>query len=322
VQLREPLVRHIFTADPSAHVFDGQIYIYPSHDIESGVPESDDGAHFDMVDYHVLSFRDFDAPVIDHGPVLHVRDVPWAQKQMWAPDAAYCNGTYYLVFPAKDHDGIFRIGVATSQSPAGPFTARPEPIPGSYSIDPCVFVDDDGAAYMYFGGLWGGQLERWSTGKYDPAGPSPAPDAPALAPRVARLSSDLSSFVGGVEEVAILDRSGVPLRARDTERRFFEASWLHKYQGTYYLSYSTGDTHFLVYATSKSPLGPFVYGGRIMNPVLGWTTHHSIVEFRGTWYLFYHDTTLSNGVTHKRCVKVTELCYARDGSIRPIDPYG
>ena len=320
VQLREPLVRHIFTADPSAHVFEGQIYVYPSHDIESGLPEADDGSHFDMVDYHVLSFRDFDGPVIDHGPVLHVRDVPWAQRQMWAPDAAYCNGTYYLVFPAKDYDGIFRIGVATSKSPAGPFTARPEPIPGSYSIDPCVFVDDDGAAYMYFGGLWGGQLERWASGQYDPAGQKPAPDAPALKPRVARLNADLSSFVGSVQEVEILDEHGVPLRARDTERRFFEAAWLHKYEGTYYLSYSTGDTHLLVYATSKSPLGPFVYGGRILSPVLGWTTHHSIVEFRGTWYLFYHDSSLSNGVTHKRCVKVAELRHESDGSIRPIDP--
>jgi beta-xylosidase len=322
VRPREPLVRHIFTADPSAHVFEGQLYIYPSHDLETDLPPTDDGAHFDMVDYHVLSLRDFDSPVVDHGSVLHVRDVAWAEKQMWAPDAAYRDGTYYLVFPAKDHAGIFRIGVATSQSPAGPFVARPEPIPGSYSIDPAVFIDDDGQAYLYFGGLWGGQLECWQSGTFDPDASKPAPDAPALKPRVARLNADLSGFVGGVQEVSIVDDQGVPLRADDTERRFFEAAWLHKHEGTYYLSYSTGDTHLLVYATSQSALGPFVFRGTILRPVIGWTTHHSIVEFQGRWYLFYHDSSLSGGNTKQRCVMLTELHYEADGSIRTIDPYG
>jgi hypothetical protein len=320
VRLREPLVRHIFTADPSAHVFEGQIYVYPSHDIESGVPENEQGDHFDMVDYHVLSLRDFDSPVVDHGPVLHVRDVPWAERQMWAPDAAERNGVYYLFFPAKDRQGIFRIGVATSASPAGPFKARPEPIPGSYSIDPCVFIDDGGAAYLYFGGIWGGQLQRWQSGRYDASTPLPAPDAPATAPRVARLNDDMSAFEGGLHDVAIVDASGAPLLARDTDRRFFEGSWMHKRRGTYYFSYSTGDTHFLAYATGDSPLGPFTYRGHILRPVIGWTTHHSIVEFRGAWYLFYHDSTLSGGVTHKRCVKVMELEHEADGSIRTMDP--
>jgi hypothetical protein len=318
--MRSPLVSHIYTADPSAHVFEGQIYIYPSHDIESGVAETDEGDHFDMVDYHVLSLRDFQSPAVDHGPVLHISDVPWATKQMWAPDAAYRNGTYYLFFPAKDHEGIFRIGVAESASPAGPFKARPEPIPGSYSIDPCAFVDDDGAAYLYFGGIWGGQLERWQSGRYDASTEKPAADAPALSPRVARLDRDMAAFEGPVQEVLIQDESGAPLLARDADRRFFEASWMHKYQGTYYFSYSTGVTHFLAYATGSSPLGPFTYRGHILEPVVGWTTHHSIVEFQGRWYLFYHDSSLSGGVTHKRCVKVVELEYEADGRIRTIQP--
>jgi hypothetical protein len=320
VQMRQPLVSHIFTADPSAHVFEGQIYIYPSHDIESGVAETDEGDHFDMVDYHVLSLRDFQSPAVDHGPALHISNVPWATKQMWAPDAAHRNGTYYLFFPAKDREGIFRIGVAESASPSGPFEARPEPIPGSFSIDPCSFVDDDGVAYLYFGGIWGGQLERWQSGRYDANPKKLAADAPALSPRVARLDRDMAVFEGPVQEVIIQDESGIPLRASDTDRRFFEASWMHKYQGTYYFSYSTGDTHFLAYATGSSPLGPFTYRGHILEPVVGWTTHHSIVEFQGRWYLFYHDSTLSGGVTHKRCVKVVELEYEADGSIRTIQP--
>ena len=164
VRPNEPLVTHIYTADPSAHVYEGKIYIYPSHDIDHDGPDNDNGDQYAMEDYHVLSLDDFNSPCVDHGEVLHVRDVPWASKQMWAPDAAYKNNTYYLYFPARDKDGIFRIGVATSSSPAGPFKAEENYIPGSFSIDPAVLVDDDNRAYMYFGGLWGGQLEKWQTG--------------------------------------------------------------------------------------------------------------------------------------------------------------
>jgi beta-xylosidase len=320
VQPGQPLVTHLYTADPSAHVFEGRLYIYPSHDVERHVPADDEGSHFDMVDYHVLSMDDLQSPVIEHGRALDLRDVPWATKQLWAPDAAYRKGVYYLFFPAKDRQGIFRIGVAQSARPEGPFQPRPEPIAGSFSIDPCAFIDDDGQAYLYFGGIWGGQLQRWQTGKYDPAGKEPPLDAPAIGPRVARLNDDLSAFASPAQEIVITDAAGAALLAGDTERRFFEASWLHKYQGTYYFSYSTGDTHLLVYATSSSPTGPFTYRGRILAPVLGWTTHHSIVEFHGRWYLFYHDSTLSGGVTHLRCVKVAPLQHLPDGSIREVVP--
>ena len=117
-----------------------------------------------MRDYHVLSMDEVGGEVVDHGVALSVEDIPWAGRQLWSNDAAYKDGTYYLYFPLKDRGDVFRIGVATSPSPAGPFQAEPEPIPGSFSIDPCVFRDDDGAHYMYFGGLWGGQLQRWRTG--------------------------------------------------------------------------------------------------------------------------------------------------------------
>src|SRR5690606_658441 len=137
---KQPLVTHIYTADPSAHVFNGRIYIYPSHDIETGAPEDDMGNHFQMSDYHVLSMAAPNEAVTDHGVALALKDVPWAERQFWAPDAAYKNGNYYLVFPANDKQGVFRIGVATSQSPTGPFVAHPKPIEGSFSIDPCVFV--------------------------------------------------------------------------------------------------------------------------------------------------------------------------------------
>ena len=218
-----------------------------------------------------------------------MNDVPWVSTQMWAPDAAYKNGTYYFYFPAKDKDGIFRIGVATSKSPAGPFTPEPNYIPGSFSIDPAVFIDDDGKAYMYFGGLWGGQLEKWQTGTFNPEAGPQKPDEVALGPIVATMSDDMLTFADTPQEIKILDENGTPLLAGDEDRRFFEAAWVHKYNGTYYFSYSTGSTHYICYATSDNPKGPFVYRGRILEPVIGWTTHHSIVEFKGKWYLFYHD---------------------------------
>jgi beta-xylosidase len=318
--MKEPLITNMYTADPSAHVFDGKLYIYPSHDLDHDKPATNDGDQFDMEDYHVFSMESVQSMPVDHGEVLHVRDVPWASMQMWAPDAAFRDGIYYLYFPARDKDHIFRIGAATSKSPAGPFIAEPDYIQGSFSIDPCVFVDDDGQAYMYFGGIWGGQLEKWQSGEFDPDGIEPIATQAALGPRVAKLSADMLRFDGLAQEVSIIDENGKPITAGDRSRRFFEASWMHKYNGVYYLSYSTGDTHYIAYATSESPTGPFVFRGYILFPVIGWTTHHSIVEFDGKWYLFYHDSSLSGGVTHKRNIKFTELFYNEDGTIKPIEP--
>jgi hypothetical protein len=318
----KPLVKHIYTADPSAHVFDGKIFIYPSHDIESGIPFDDLGSHFAMEDYHVLSMDDIDGGVTDHGVALHVKDVPWAERQMWAPDAAYKNGMYYLYFPAKTPDGIFQIGVAVGTTPTGPFIAEKEPIKNSYSIDPAVFADDDGKNYMYFGGLWGGQLQLYRNNAYSSDFKESLPHEKALGPRVAILTEDMKQFNGVVQEVTILDPKGQPILAGDNNRRFFEASWMHKRNGRYYFSYSTGDTHYICYAIGDNPYGPFIYQGRILNPVVGWTTHHSICSFKGKWYLFYHDSILSRGVTHLRSVKVTELSYDESGKIHAINPYG
>ncbi|MGB3800003.1 MAG: family 43 glycosylhydrolase, partial [Lewinella sp.] len=257
--LSEPLVEHIYTADPSAHVFEDRIYIYPSHDIDAGIPFNDNGDHFGMEDYHVLSMDQPFGETTDHGVALHVKDVPWASRQMWAPDAAYANGQYYFYFPARDREGRFRIGVAVGNRPEGPFQAQPDPIQGSYSIDPAVFGDTDGKFYMYFGGLWGGQLQEYRDNQYDPAHAEPTGEEPAMGPLVARLRSDMLEFDESPKEITILDPDGNPLRAGDNDRRFFEAAWMHLYRGTYYFSYSTGDTHYICYATGSSPYGPFTY---------------------------------------------------------------
>lgn len=320
----EPLVTHIFTADPSVHVFNNKIYVYPSHDIESSVQQDDLGSHFDMKDYRILSMDSMGGNVTDHGVALDIKDVPWAGRQMWAPDAAFKNGKYYLYFPSKDTKNVFHIGVAISTSPTGPFKAEASYIKGSYSIDPAVFTDTDGKTYMYFGGIWGGQLQRWSENKYDTAGSKTdlnKDDLPSINPRVVMMSNDMINFSGAVKELKILDASGKSFLGKDHEKRFFEASWMHKYNGKYYFSYSTGDTHFIAYAIGSSPWGPFTYQGVILNPVVGWTNHHSIVEIKGKWYLFYHDSVLSEDRTNLRSVKVTELKYRTDGTIETIDAY-
>jgi hypothetical protein len=319
--ISQPLVEEIYTADPSAHVFDGKIYIYPSHDIEAGIPFDDLGSHFAMEDYHVLSMDHASGAATDHGVALHVKDVPWAERQMWAPDAAHKDGKYYLYFPAKRPDGIFQIGVAVSDTPVGPFTAEPEAIKGSYSIDPAVFRDDDGKYYMYFGGIWGGQLQSYRNNEYSADHAEPPANELALGPRVALLTDDMKQFAETVREIIITDEEGAPLLSGDNNRRFFEASWVHKYNGKYYFSYSSGDTHLICYAIGDNPYGPFVYKGVVLEPVVGWTSHHSIVEFEGKWYLFYHDSSLSKGVTHLRSVKFTELKYNEDGTIQTITPY-
>ena len=304
-----------YMADPSVHVFNGRLYIYPSHDRESGIPENDNGDHFDMNDYHVLSTDDvMQGEIVDHGVALKVADIPWAGRQLWDCDIACKDGKYYLYFPLKDRNDIFRMGVAISDKPEGPFIPQPDPIRGSYSIDAAVFCDDDGSYYMYFGGIWGGQLQRYRDNKAIENPCLPADNEPALPSRVVKLSDNMLEFAEEPRPVIVLGEDGKPLFAGDPHR-FFEASWMHKYNGKYYFSYSTGDTHLLCYATGDNPYGPFTYQGVILQPVVGWTTHHAIVEYKGKWYLFHHDCVPSGGTTWLRSLKVCELEYDAEGKI-------
>jgi hypothetical protein len=313
------LVPGDYMADPSVHVFNDRLFIYPSHDWESGIPENDNGDHFNMKDYHVFSMEDIEGEVTDHGVVLAVEDISWAGRQLWDCDVAYKNGKYYMYFSLKDRNDIFRIGVAVSDTPEGPFIPEKNPVWGSYSMDPAVFDDGNGNFYLYFGGLWGGQLQRYRDNKALECAGFPGDSEPAIPSRVVRLSDDMLQFAEEPRAVVILDEKGNPITAGDTERRFFEASWLHKYKGEYYFSYSTGDTHLLCYAIGDTPYGPFTYKGVILTPVVGWTTHHSIVEYKGKWYLFHHDSVPSGGRTWLRSLKVIELEYNDDGMIRTIE---
>ncbi|MBQ8804999.1 MAG: glycoside hydrolase family 43 protein [Bacteroidaceae bacterium] len=313
------LVPDDYMADPSVHIYNGKLYIYPSHDWESGVPENDNGDHFNMKDYHVFSTSDIEnEPLTDHGVVLKVEDIPWAGRQLWDCDVCEKDGKYYMYFPLKDRNDIFRFGVAIADRPEGPFIPQPDPMKGSYSIDVAVLKDDDGKCYFYFGGIWGGQLQRYRDNKALENAYLPEGDEPAIPPRVAILADDMLEFGEEPRAVQIIDKDGNPLKASDPHR-FFEASWVHKYNGKYYFSYSTGDTHMLCYAIGDNPYGPFTYQGVILTPVVGWTTHHSIVEFKGKWYLFHHDSVPSGGKTWLRSLKVCELEYDEEGRIKTIE---
>ena len=204
------LVPADFMADPSVHVWDGKIYIYPSHDWEpEDFVENDNGDHFNMKDYHVFSLEGNDpmtAEVTDHGKVLDVADIPWAGRQLWDCEVARKDGRYYMYFPLKDRNDIFRLGVAISDRPEGPFIPQPDPIKGSYSIDPAI-LEEDGKYYMYFGGLWGGQLQRYKDNKALENAYLPEGKEDALPGRVVRLSEDMLGFAEDPRPVMILDEA-------------------------------------------------------------------------------------------------------------------
>ncbi len=307
-----------YMADPAAHVFNGKLYIYPSHDWESGIPENDNGDHFNMKDYHCLSIDNIETDLAkDEGIILKVEDIAWAGRQLWDSDVVEKNGKYYLIYSMKDKNDIFHLGVAIADRPEGPFRPEENPIRGSYSIDPCVFKDDDGSIYVYFGGIWGGQLQRYKDNKALENAYLPSGKEKAIPSRVARMTEDVLQFAEDAKPVLVVDDQGNELSA-DDPHRFFEASWMHKYNGKYYFTYSTGDTHLLCSAVGDNPYGPFTYQGVILEPVVGWTTHHCITEYKGKWYLFHHDCVPSDGKTWLRSLKVAELEYDADGNIKTV----
>lgn len=281
-----PFITHMYTADPSAHVWkDGRLYVYASHDI---FPPR--GCDY-MDRYHVFSTDDM-INWTDHGEILNSGQVPWGRREggyMWAPDCAYKDGTYYFYFPhpSGTHTGnTWKIGVATSRKPASDFKVQGyiEGVP-SY-IDPCIFMDDDGQAYIYNGGssrCYGGKLK---------------------------------------DNMVELDGPMVEMQGLDD---FHEGAWIHKRNGIYYLSYP--DNHInengkqynrIHYAMSTSPLGPWDYKGILLEETDCDTSHGSIVEYKGQWYMFYHNCALS-GRGNLRSICFDRLFYNEDGTIRIVE---
>jgi arabinoxylan arabinofuranohydrolase len=280
---KNPFIQTIYTADPSAHVWkDGRLYVYPSHDI-------DPPRGCDLMDkYHVFSTDDL-IHWKDHGEILSAKDVEWGRPEggfMWAPDCVYKNGTYYFYFPhpsdSKWNDS-WKIGVATSKHPAKNFKSKGylKGIGGFAMIDPCVFIDDNGQAYLFYGG--GGKCQG------------------------VKLKDNMMEIEGAIKNMdGLLD--------------FHEATWVFKRDGIYYLTYSDNNpgANRLCYATSKNPLGPWEYKGIYLEPTGCDTSHGSVVKYKGQWYAFYHNQSIS-GKSDLRSICVDKLFFNEDGTIQKVN---
>lgn len=286
IQAQNPIISGQFTADPTARVFEGKLYLYPSHDIPSPIERLKEW--FCMADYHVFSSENL-VDWTDHGMILSQENVPWVDSEsysMWAPDCVYKDGKYYFYFPAspKGKKG-FNVGVAIADKPYGPFKPLPEPIKGVGGIDPCVLLDTDGQAYLY----WSGR-----------------------GLNVAKLKDNMTEL------------ASEPVLVADVEDGFKEGPFAFKRNGKYYLTYPwvKDKTECLAYAMSDNPMGPFEYKGIIMeqSPTGCWTNHHSLVEYKGQWYLFYHHNDYSPEFDKNRSVRVDSLTFNPDGTIQLVTP--
>ena len=299
VQAQNPIIRDQFTADPTARVFNNKVYLYPSHDIKSPVGQRQDW--FCMEDYHVFSSENL-TDWTDHGVIVTQNKVPWVRPDsysMWAPDCVERNGKYYFYFPSAPKDGRgFGIGVAVADRPEGPFICEPEPIKGISGIDPCVLQASDGNAYIF-----------WGAGR-----------CAKLKPNMKELADDTPK-----EKVKFGNREfemyGVNC-LKDLPNRQAEGPFAFEYNGNYYLTYPyvRENTEVLGYAMSKNPMGPYEYKGLIMPEHENgcWTNHHSIINYKGQWYLFYHQNAFSPRDDKRRSVQIDKLFFNPDGTIKEV----
>jgi hypothetical protein len=291
VPAQNPIIRDQFSADPTARVFGDKVYLYPSHDIQVPSNTKLRKDWFCMEDYHVFSSENL-TDWKDHGMIVSQTSVPWANPKaysMWAPDCISKNGKYYFYFPTAPDSTYgrgFAIGVAVADNPAGPFTPESKPIKGVRGIDPNVFIDKDGQAYIYWSGgnIYGAKLKD----------------------NMLELAS---------EPVILKDLPGKGLK---------EGPFLFERNGIYYMTFPHVDNKIerLEYSISNSPLGPFKMTGVVMDesPVGCWTNHHSFINYKGQWYLFYHSNDLSPKFDKNRSVRIDSMFFNADGTIRKVTP--
>ena len=289
---QNPIVRNQFSADPSARVFNDKVYVFPSHDILAVEGKGRLG-WFCMEDYHVFSSSNL-TDWTDHGVIVTQNKVPWVRPDsysMWAPDCIERNGKYYFYFPTSPKDTTtygrgFTIGVATADKPEGPYTPEATPIKGVHGIDPNVFIDKSGQAYLY-----------WSAGNIYGA----------------KLKSNMLELDSKVDTLGVLPAKGLK-----------EGPYMFERNGIYYLTYPHVENKIerLEYAIGNNPLGPFKFEGVIMDesPSGCWTNHHSIIQFKDQWYLFYHDRNYSPRFDKARSIRADSLSFNADGSIKKVIP--
>ncbi len=296
---QNPIIRDQYTADPTARVFNNKVYLYPSHDIVPPAGQRQDW--FCMEDYHVFSSENL-TDWTDHGMIVTQNKVPWVRPNsysMWAPDCVERNGKYYFYFPSAPKDGRgFGVGVAIADSPEGPFVPEPEPIKGINGIDPCVLQASDGNAYIF-----------WGAGR-----------CAKLKPNMKELADDTpkEKVKWGEREFEMMGVNCL----KDLPNRQAEGPFAFEYNGNYYLTYPyvRENTEVLGYAMSKNPMGPYEYKGLIMAEHANgcWTNHHSIINYKGQWYLFYHHNAFSPRDDKRRSVQIEKLYFNPDGTIKEV----
>lgn len=290
LRAQNPIVQTMYTADPAPMVYNDRLYVYTTHD-------EDASTWFTMNDWKVYSTNDM-VNWTDHGVILSYSDFEWGKGDAWAAQCVEKNGKFYLYVPMiSKTNNRGAIGVAVGDSPMGPFhDPLGKPLVQSEwgDIDPTIFIDDDGQAHMYWGN-------------------------PKL--KYVKLNEDMISYSGDIVEVPMTEasfgkRDGDPKRPTKYE----EGPWLYKRNSLYYLFWPGGPLpEFIGYSTSKSPEGPWKYGGIIM-PAEGksFTNHPGVIDFRGKTYFFYHNGALPGGSGFTRSVCVDELKFNKDGSITPF----
>jgi hypothetical protein len=283
VKAQNPIIRNQFSADPTARVFNGKVYLYPSHDIVAPKDKNLKKDWFCMEDYHVFSSENL-TDWKDHGVIVTQTKVPWltsANYDMWAPDCVFKNGKYYFYFPVGG-----KIGVATAVKPEGPYTILDKPVTGIGGIDPCVLMDKDGLAYIFT-----------ARGRIS----------------AAKLKNNMIEVDGDVQTIANLPTKGL-----------IEGPFAFQFNGKYYLTYPhvANKIERLEYAMSDSPMGPYKQASIIMDESVSgcWTNHQSIVQYKGQWYLFYHDNDYSPKFDKNRSVRIDSLFFNTDGTIQKVKP--
>lgn len=284
-----PIVQHIYTADPAPLVYNGRVYLYTGHD-------EDGSTYFTMKEWRVWSSTDM-VNWTDHGSPLSVATFSWASANAWAGQTIYRNGKFYWYVPTTNRStGRMAIGVAVSDSPTGPFRdAIGRPLVENGEIDPTVFIDDNGQAYLYWGNpnLW-----------------------------YVRLNTDMISYSGSATQIP-LTTAGYGTRTGNASRPtlFEEAPWVYKRNGLYYNVFAARCcSEFIAYSTATGPTGPWTYRGTVM-PTQGssFTNHAGIIDYKGGSYFFYHNGALPGGGGYTRSVAVEKFSYNSDGSIPTIN---
>lgn len=287
-QADNPIVQHLYTADPAPLVHDGRVYLYTGHD-------EDGSTYFTMRDWRVFSSTDM-VNWTDHGSPMSLATFSWADADAWAGQVVERNGTFYWYVPVRQRStGQRVIGVGVADNPTGPFRdALGRPLVGNGEIDPTVLIDDDGQAYLYWGNprLW-----------------------------YVRLNADMISYSGSPTQIP-LTTSGFGTRTGDANRPtlYEEGPWVYKRNGLYYNVFAARCcSEFIGYSTAPGPTGPWTYRGTVM-PTQGssFTNHPGIVDYKGGSYFFYHNGALPGGGGFTRSVAVEKFTYGADGSIPTI----